>query len=765
MKRTFTFLLIFFAFFTFAFASSGVWRTHLAYSSVTDVAETPTKVFGVSDGALFAYNKSNAAITVYSKVNGLNDNRVASISYSSENSVLLVIYDNANIDLLGEDGSIINIPDIKDNNLSLDKTINRVNYIGNRAFLSTSYGVTILNLARKELTSSYLLKKKVYATSILNGYIYAATDQGVAYVSESANLFDAANWSLINTLKANDLSVFQNTIVAVVKGSGLYTVTPSAYQLVKSSTVFSNLLVANNIMAVYGTSQLSYYTSLAQETAVSGTNFYKLSALNPAVTTWHASSSTGLNRIDKSGSTYSKITMNIKPVGPFVNSPYKLRFSGEKLMVVGGGAWDDRYNTTGSMMFFENEAWSYFRLDTIKAQGSSVRDLTDIVEDPLVKGHYFVASFGEGVYEFNANKLVKIHDHTNSGIETVNLAVLKGANHFDRTYGLCFDKNNNLLISNSFTANVLKVFTKDRTWSSLYYTPIVNNDAVFDIIQSKNGILWTIAPWSKPGLLAFDPKGTYSDQTDDQSKYYSSLVYLDKNGEQKSLTPGNFFSISEDKKGSIWLGTNKGPFVLEKTETVFDANYLFKRIQMPPSAGSPNPGYLLEEEYVRTVCADADNRKWIGTELNGLYLVSENGKQIIYHFTTDNSPLPSNRIFSLDIHPTTGEIFIGTDKGLVSYRNDALSTQKLFTEVVATPNPVKADYAGSITIYGLKNDASVRIANKNGDNVYEGTLTDAQLIWDGKDKYGKRVATGIYSVYASTSESLEELVTKIVVVR
>ena len=243
------------------------------------------------------------------------------------------------------------------------------------------------------------------------------------------------------------------------------------------------------------------------------------------------------------------------------------------------------------------------------------------------------------------------------------------------------------------------------------------------------------------------------------------MTYLDKNGDQKSVTPDNFFTISEDKNGSIWLGTNVGPFVLEKPENIFNSNYLFSRVQLPPTAGSPNPGYLLEEENIRSICFDSDNRKWIGTELNGVYLVSADGKQVLFHFTESNSPLPSNRILSMAIHPTTGEIFIGTDKGLASYRNDALSTQKYFTEVYATPNPVKPEYSGLITIFGLKTDASVRIANQNGDNVYEGSITEPQLNWDGKDKTGKRVPTGIYTVYASTSESLEELVTKIVVVR
>lgn len=764
MKKLILILTVFVSGITFCNADSGVWRSHLAYSAITQVAETQNNVFGVSEGALFSYNKTSQAITVYSKVNGLNDNKVSLIAYSPVNQVLMVVYDNANIDLIYEDGKILNLSDIKDNNLALNKTVNRINFYNNTAYLSTAYGITIVNLDRKEVSNSYLLSKKVYGTTIYNGTIYAATDQGIISAAATANLQDPGNWTVINQLKASDITVFQNTLLAVVSGTGLYSFNSSAYQLIKSSTVIKNLFVANNVLVCYGTSQLSFFTALNQETAVSGSDFYQLSALDPTVRTWYAASSNGLNRIDKTSGGYSKVILTIKPQGPFANSPYKMRFSGSKLMVVGGGAWNDRYSTAGMMMFFNNEQWSYIRLDTIKAQGSSVKDLTDIVEDPRETGHYFVTSYGEGVYEFRNNKLVKIHDHTNSGIETVNLAVLKGANHFDRTYGMCYDKDNNLYVTNCFTANIIKVLSKDGVWSSLNYPQIANNEAVFDIMQTKSGVFWTLAPWSNPKCLAFNPNGTLTNQSDDQTNAFSSLIYTE-NGEQKSVTPDNFFCMAEDLNGAVWIGTNKGPFIVSNSAQAFDPSFTFSRVRLTPTAGTPIPGFLLDGENVRVIAVDASNRKWIGTEASGVYLVSENGKQILYHFTQENSPLPSNLVLSIAIHPTTGEVFIGTDKGLASYRNDALSNQKNFTEVYASPNPLRPEYNGSVMIYGLKTDASVRITDLNGNSIYEGTATESQLSWDGKDKSGNRVATGIYLVYASTSDSLEELVTKIMVVK
>ena len=743
---------------------AGTWRTHLAYSSVTQVAETSTKVFGLSDGALFAYNKTTQDINIYSKVDGLSDSKVALISYSSDNNVLVIVYDNANIDLLTNDGHIYNISNIKDNPLPLNKTINKVNFSGNKAYLATAYGVSVINLTKHEVSETYLLNKSVLSTALFNGYIFAATKQGLLAAPLTSSLIDPNNWTLTNTLSTSDLAVFQNSLVGVVTNIGLYSFTSNTNQLIKSNTIFTNLFVANNVLVAYGLTQLSYFTSLNQETVVTGTNFNGLSSLDPTTTTWHAASTSGLNQIIKSGQNYAKVTLGLKPQGPFANSPYKMHFSGEKLMVVGGGAYYDRNSTLGMMMFFENEQWSYFRLDTIKAQGSTVRDLNDIVQDPREAGHYFVTSYGEGVYEFRNKKLVKIHDHTNSGIETVNLSFLKGINHFDRTYGLCYDKDNNLFVTNCFTNNIVKILSKDGVWSSLNYTQIANNEAIFDIIQTKNGIFWALSPWKNPGVFAFNPKSTLTDQSDDQTSFISSISYLD-NGAQKTIVPSSFNCFTEDKNSALWIGTDKGPIIFNNTAQAFDANFMGTRIKLAATASSPIAGFLLENDNVNAIAVDAANRKWIGTDTNGVYLVSDNGEQTIFHFSEENSPLVSNKILSLAIHPTTGEVFIGTDKGLVSYRNDALINQKSFTEVYASPNPVRPEYEGSITISGLKTETAVKITDTKGNIVFEGTSTESQITWNGRNTVGDRVATGIYLVYASTSDTLESLVTKIMVVK
>jgi hypothetical protein len=764
MKRVIFFVFIALSLYSYAEIPVGSWRTHLSYSSVTQVAETPNRVYGVSDGGLFAYDKVEGSLDTYSKIDGLSDNKVVLIAYSPENNLLVIVYDNANIDLLTNDGTVYNIPDIKDKMMTADKSINEISFFGSNAYLSTGYGITIVNLLKHEISDSYLLNKITYSTALYKGKIFAATEKGVFGASLSSNLVDPNSWSKTHSLKANNLRVFQDSLVALDKNQGLFTLSDDVANRFYESNVLSGIVVAENTLVAYGHWQVSYFSSIASETSVSVTDLYGLSTLSPANGTWIATNTFGINKIVKTTDGYQKVDLTLRPNGPLANSPYKLKFSGNKLMVVGGGAWDIRFYTKGLLMFFENEKWTSINTDTI-VMDNGVRDFVDVVEDPRELNHYFVSSYGEGVYEFRNQKLVKIHDHTNSGIETH--ALVGGLPHYDRTYGLCYDKLNNLYVTNMHVTNTIKILTKDGAWTSmnhLKYNPIANKECVFGIMQTRRGIFWVLNTQVEQGIFVFNPQTTLANQNDDQVNFLSTLKYLD-NLEERTLKPDFFFCAEEDKNGAIWVGTEMGPVVFNSPSKIFNADVTCSRIKVPRNDGTQLADYLLEGERIKTIAIDGGNRKWIGTESNGVYLVSDNGIETIHHFTAENSPLLSNKILSIAIHPTTGEVFMGTDKGLVSYRSDAIEGKKTYSDVHAFPNPVRPEYEGLITITGLKAASTVRITDLVGNSLFEGTSEGGQITWNRKNRSGERVSTGVYLVYAALSDALEGVVTKILVVK
>jgi hypothetical protein len=64
---------------------------------------------------------------------------------------------------------------------------------------------------------------------------------------------------------------------------------------------------------------------------------------------------------------------------------------------------------------------------------------------------------------------------------------------------------------------------------------------------------------------------------------------------------------------------------------------------------------LLYEQFITDIAVDGANNKWIGTADSGLFF-SPNGQETKYHFTINNSPLPSNVINDIDINSSTGEV-------------------------------------------------------------------------------------------------------------
>jgi ligand-binding sensor domain-containing protein len=265
-------------------------------------------------------------------------------------------------------------------------------------------------------------------------------------------------------------------------------------------------------------------------------------------------------------------------------------------------------------------------------------------------------------------------------------------------------------------------------------------------------------------LLCIDLNGTLENTSDDHVKVFSEH-FIDQDGGSVEVFYIN--ALVEDHNGDIWVMTDKGPYVLYNTEEAFNTDYHFTKIKVPRNDGTNYADYLLDGAYTTCIEIDAANRKWIGTLSNGLYLIGPDGLESIHHFTKDNSPLPSNAIEGLALNHKTGELFIGTDKGLVSYMSDATRAEEVYDEekVYAYPNPVTPDYDGLITVVGLKANSHVKIINTAGRLVAEGTSLGGSFTWDGRTPQGQRVSTGVYYVLGSDEEGNEGIVTKVLFVK
>lgn len=760
--------------YTTAQKSVGEWSSYLAYYTTSQIAEANNHVYAVADGSLYSYNKEDKSITHYSRQTGLSDSDISYISFNPEVNTLLITYSNGNIDLLGENG-IYNLSYLLDNSNITNKTINNIYLYKEFAYLSTDFGIILLNMDKKEIKDTYKLNKKVYSVTMDNEYIYAATSTGLLYASLDSNLLDYNEWetyplssSEFDTDNITQICFFQQNLCLFVNNDekGIYyQSTDGTIRNLLKNNKLKSMVLQNNKLMPYTDSELYIYSSLTDKDVVNVGIINNVSSLKDPNAYWIAAGINGIKGIQKKNNKY-EITLentNNDTEYPKRNFNYYMTTYNNKLLVIGGGRWADRWNRPGTFMEYEDNKWFNFDENTINQNKNANKenqfryfwDYTGIAIDPKDPDRYFISSYGEGIVELKNKEPIQLYNHTNSLLDYVK----KDINPYDyvRVGGVTFDKEGNLWMTNCEVESILKVLKADGSWKSFQFDNYKNVSMVDKVTITSNGYKWINSPYgSIRGILVFDDKGTIDDTSDDEYRYYD--IFVDSNG---NIDVSGYFCVTEDKNGQVWIGTNRGPIICTNYRDI--NNLKCTRIIRTNEDGEPY--YLLDGEQINAIAVDGGNRKWIATNSSGVFLVSEDGMETIANFTTANSPLPSNQINSLAINQITGEVFIGTEKGLVSYMGDATEGSEDYSDIYAYPNPVRPEHNDRVTIVGLMADSNVKITDMKGNIVYQGKSAGGTFTWDCRKRGGGRVATGIYLVLSATPEAKESVVTKIMVVK
>ena len=754
-------------------AGIGSWRSHLAYHNATQCVVVHDKVYVVSDGSLYSYSPDDEFVESYDKTNLLNEQGIRHIAVDEQSNTLVVVYNNASIDLIHPDGEVINITDFASES-TLDPMVNGVNVVGGKAYLATNFGVAVLDVARAEFSNTYILGKITHSSTEWNGVVYAATSSGLYNGDTRLNLLDADNWTKLNNGVYVQLATFENSLLALKSKESAYVidaVTGNASLFSKGSWQFIRAI--NKRFFVGGNKSVLEYKTLENPLQLTFDSNVMSICLDGGVY-WTANGAQGLNgyRCDSETKQTLQITSQIIPNSPIRNYCQYLSFVDDDRLLVAGGCLNYFGDTffDGTLMMYEDGTWRSFEEEGIAARTAGhYKNMTSIVQDPKDPNHHFASSFGQGIYEFRDMKFIKQYtDKEKPGFSNVVASPLESAvpssYEYTRIGRLQYDAQGNLWITNSRAESPLKLLKPDGTFVNLYYKEIENIKTPTEVLFHSNGMVWAIGMRSPANLYCIDMNGTLENTSDDRFKVFSEN-FVDQDGGSVEVYYIN--DIAEDHNGDIWVMTDKGPYVLYNTEEAFSDNYHFTKIKVPRNDGTNYADYLLDGAYTTCIEIDAANRKWIGTLSNGLYLISSDGLEMVHHFTSENSPLPSNVIESLALNHKTGELFIGTDKGLVSYTTDATRPEEEYAEekVYAYPNPVTPDYDGLIAVVGLKANSHVKIVNTAGRLVAEGTSLGGTFTWDGRTPQGQRVSTGVYYVLGSDEEGNEGIVTKVLFIK
>ena len=639
----------------------GTWKAYMAYHDVQQIEQAGNKLYVLASDNLYDYNTTGNSIQTYDKVNALSDCGIAHIAWCNAAKRLVIIFQNQNIDLLDEKGTVVNISDYYSKSMTEDKTVYSVYIQDHFAYLCTGFGIIKLNVRDAEIADTYLLGFRTDYCYIADGNIYAASStHGLYSAPLTTNLLDKANW----------------------KRTGNY--------VAKTKTIDPELLA---------------------------------------------------------------IVHQLNPGGPKYNNFGFMRLYKGKLYTVGGGysVVKDLFRP-GCIQVLDKDEWTLYE-DNLsdKIGGDYFIDLNAIDVNPLDNDIVFVSG-KTGIFEFYKNKFRKHYSYDNS--------ILKAAFENNKNYvviqGLKFDNEGNLwCVNNMSNEENLLMMSSDYQWKSLYNSKFNTINNVCHLTFDSRQLLWMVNnSWVNPSLFCYQP-------STDRINAYTSFV----NEDNTKVSVNYVRCVAEDKQGNMWIGTDAGPLMLEPNEFNSE-NPIFQQIKVPRNDGTNYADYLLAGIDITCMAIDGGNRKWFGTANNGIYLIDSDNMTEIQHFTASNSNLLSDNIESIAINEETGEVFIGTNKGLCSYMSDAIEPVEEMNKDVtyAYPNPVRPDYTGPITIVGLTMDADIKITTSNGVLVAQGRSNGGTFAWDGTDTNGKRVASGVYKVQTATAEGKKGTVCKIAII-
>ena len=742
----------------------GTWKAYPSYQVATKNIPVGNKIYSLCNGNLFSYNLTDEEVYCFDKINTLSDSKIIDIDYSKQAKRLILIYENGNIDLLDEQNNVLNLSHYKDKAL-MDKSINHLYIDGKCAYLSTNTGIIIIDMEEGVFANTYELAQKVSSSTANDQYIFVSTDKGIYKGKKTINLQDKGNWEIVNTKIYNEILFFNNTLLGYIQGNGLwsYNTQMIGTKIVNGTCEFRR--VQDDKLITSNSSEIYIFNSLGDRKTIKQSNNFKYLTFHKNEF-WASQGYDGLQAYKETAEGELQQTRGvIQPNSPLHDYFYYMKYVGDRLIVAGGNYNYFGKDYEGTAMYYENNIWTNFENSKIVSQktGLPCINYTTIAQDPKDNNRHFVTSARQGMYEFKEGKFVKLHSYNNSSIASI-LPNDPNAKNYVSCSGATFDAQGNLWILNNQVDTVLKVMKPDGKWNRIYCSALEGSPTNDFIHFSRNGCVWVVSRRiGTRGIFCLDYNGTIENTKDDKSILRQEII----NQDGVKSTPDEYYCMTEDHDGKIWIGTSKGPYVINYPDYFFDNNFYYEQIKIARNDGSNLADYLLNEIIVTSIAVDGGNRKWIGTQGNGVYLVSEDGQQMIHHFTEENSPILSNNVQSIAINGKTGEVMIGTEKGLVSYMSDAINPEYELNEdnIYAYPNPVEPDYNGPIVIKGLTQDCEVKIATTTGQVIYAGYSNGGMFTWYGRTIQGKKVSSGIYNVLTNTSDGKDCVVTKIAVIK
>lgn len=727
----------------------------MPYTSCMGLATDGTNIFTICREAFFTSNTLTDEKVAYSKVSGMSDIGMQAVAYDNATATVIMAYTNGNIDLF-KNNTFYNIPDLKLKTVAGEKNIYHIYTENGKAYLSTSLGIVVINMEDHNIEETYqfftnnqLLPIKGFTG--VGDFYYAATSVGLFKAPKnSPQLQNFQAWTKIEgTHSFNSITTVSNKLFLMTPNTVYVLNNDTVQSIFTSTTGISNIDPGINKLFIGRFSDLrimdmSYNIVDSVNTGDSIAQVIQL--MDSSI--WIGNMFKGLaNRPKLDVQYYSH------PDGPTDANSYDIYANNKDLWVAHGG-YNDQFDWNSSGAGFSNlnsnGKWKLFNRDNSSPISYKMGDFVSIVKDEK-DGTLYAGSFTDGLFELKSNDSFALYKE-NSILEKSSPNA--GSNVY-QVIGTGLDHDDNLWVTMYGSFDELYVREKaTATWYKYHvnysrYFPFSGGPMVFD---NANHI-WYVAS-NRGGVVGYDTKNTLDDASDDVSFHLVAGVGAG------NLPDINANCIAIDKNDNLWIGTTNGIGILYNASGCLTQGC---DAEIPIVQYDKYAGYLFAGENVQTIAVDGANRKWVGTS-NGVWLLSPDAgnSKIIYRFTVDNSPLPSNKIRKITVDKVTGDVYIGTDKGLMCYRSTATEGSETNSTVTTFPSPVPSGYKGTIAIKGLTENADVRITDINGQLVYRTQALGGQAVWNGMDYKGHRPSSGVYLIFATNTDGSQTYAGKMV---
>lgn len=718
------------------YTNAQIWQNYSDMKNIKGITASDTHIWSATSGGISAFDTEENLFEIINKTAGLSSQIITSVAVDKSGKIWIGSFEGFINVYDPKDKSLVKINDIA-NTTKSQKQINDIYISNDTAFVSTDFGLSLINISTFTFLDSFLKlgtfpSEIKVINSIKKNLLYVATESGIAVQKPGAqNLLAPESWnnvriSLNNYQDANIYKIsFHKDKLFAATDKGLYSINQDySWSFEGSARNYIDLFSYNDELLLITSNALYSYSGNKYDLIYTNEKLNFSSVIKNSFGTFIGTDK-GLVKV--SGGEFNILI----PEGPTSNNFINISVDNKSNLWVATGR-------------------DVYGIGVFQFDGSSWKDYNILTNPELVSNAYHnVYASSEGTIYF-ANwgrgfSTYKDGVFNNYNAKTSDLVGIPADPNFIVIYDLKTDSRGNIWMTNlqSASRKPLSVMTPEKKFYHYEFkNPLINeNELIGNLVIDQNDRKWFAVTVGDRGLYYYDENKTFESLTDDKTGYFSR---------NDGLISDEITSLSIDLRGQLWIGTNQG-------------------ISLIPDVSKPKitnaVALSLRSQSISSILVDPLNNKWIATK-NGIYYFSSDGIQLLEHYTVENSPLPTNDIKNLAFDKKKGILYAGSDYGLTSLKTSALLPQESFTELFVYPNPLYIDGNSiKLTIEGLVQNSKIKIFSVSGQMINEiSTPGGSVAFWDGKDLDGKYVASGIYIIVAYDSEGNNSTTSKVAVI-